>query len=122
MQRWLVDGSEPPRFAPIELAADGTIARDAHGNAREGVRLPELAAPIAEYHGRDDTKPGLLMIYGWARPFSREELRSLYVSRDAYADVYRACIDSLVATGGLRPDDAPTYADAAEKIAADLDL
>ena len=122
MHRWLVDGTEPPRFAPIELAPDGTIARDEHGNARDGVRLPELAAPIAEYHGRDDTKPGLLMIYGWARPFSRQELRSLYASRDEYADAYRAGIDSLVEAGGLRPADAPTYAEAAEKVAADLDL
>ena len=28
MNRWLIKGIEPPRFAPIALAADGTIARD----------------------------------------------------------------------------------------------
>jgi len=33
-----------------------------------------LAAPIAEYHGREDDRPGPLMIYGWGRPFSRDEL------------------------------------------------
>ena len=74
MHRWLVDDTAPPEFAPIELDAHGAIVRDDHGNARGGVRLPELAAPIAEYHGRDDDRPGPLMIYGWARPFTRDEL------------------------------------------------
>ena len=120
--RWLVEGTEPPRFSPIELAADGTIVRDEHGNALGGVRLPELAAPIAEYHGRDDDRSGLLMIYGWARPFPREELRGMYASRDAYADAYRRGVDELVAAGGLRPAETRARYDEAEKVAADLDV
>ena len=74
VHRWMVDGTPPPSFPTIEFTDDTTVARDEHGNAIGGVRLPEMAAPIAEYHGRDDA-PGFLMLYGWARPFSREELR-----------------------------------------------
>ena len=122
MHKWLVEGIEPPRFVPIELTDDFAIVRDKHGNARGGVRLPEIAAPIAEYHGRDDGRPGLLMIYGWARPFQREELRDLYPTRDSYVAAYRQGVDDLVAAGGLRPAEAPgRYADA-EKVASDLDL
>ena len=122
MHKWLVEGIEPPRFAPIELTDDFAIVRDQHGNARGGVRLPELAAPIAEYHGRDDGRPGLLMIYGWARPFEREELRGLYPTGHSYVAAYRQGVDDLVAAGGLRPAEQPgRYADA-EKVATDLDL
>jgi hypothetical protein len=122
MHRWLVEGIEPQRFAPIELGADGAIVRDEHGNGRGGVRLPELVAPIAEYHGRDDDRSGFLMIYGWARQFSRDELRTLYRSRDAYADAYRRGVDELVAAGGLRPAESSARYDEAAKIAANLDL
>jgi hypothetical protein len=122
MHRWLVDGTGPPAFPPVELAADGSIVRDEHGNARGGVRLPELAAPIAEYHGRDEDFRGPLMIYGWARPFPRDELRSLYSSRQAYADTYRRGVDDLVAAGGLRAAEVGERYELAEKIAADLDL
>jgi hypothetical protein len=64
----------------------------------------------------------MLMLYGWSRPFSREELRALYPSSAAYADAYRRGVDDLVAAGGLRADDAAARHDDAEKIAADLDL
>ncbi len=121
LQGWMLDGTPPPSFPTIEFADETTIARDEHGNAIGGVRLPEMAAPIAEYHGRDDA-PGFLMLYGWARPFSRDELRTLYPSRDAYADAYRRGVDDLVAAGGLRPEDAAARYDEAEKVAADLDL
>jgi len=86
------------------------------------VRLPELVAPIAEYHGRDDERAGLLMIYGWARPFSRAELRTLYRSRDAYVDAYRRGVDELAAAGGLRPAESSARYGEAEKVAANLDL
>jgi hypothetical protein len=122
MHRWLVDGIAPPVFPPIELESPGSIVRDARGNARGGVRLPELAAPIAEYHGRDDDFRGPLMIYGWARPFTRDELRTLYPSRQAYADAYRRGVDDLVAAGGLRPAEVGDRYELAEKIATDLDL
>jgi hypothetical protein len=121
MHRWLVDGTPPPTFPVIEVTADGTIRRDDDGNAVGGVRLPELAAPIAEYHGRDEDAPGLLMLYGWARPFSRDELRTRYPSASAYAVAYRRATDDLISAGGLRPEDAAARADEADRIAAELD-
>ena len=122
MHRWLVEGIQPPRFEPIELDVKGAIVRDEYGNARRGIRLPELVAPIAEYHGRDEERSGLLMIYGWARPFSRDELKTLYLSREAYVDAYRRGVDDLVAAGGLRPAESSARYDEAERVAASLDL
>lgn len=122
MHGWLVDGTAPPTFPTIELVDADTIARDEHGNARGGVRLPDLEAPVAEYHGRDDDSPGMLMLYGWKRPFTRDELGSLYPSRAAYVDAYRHATDELVAAGGLRPEDVSDRYAEAETTAAGLDL
>jgi len=122
MDRWLVDGTPPPSFPTIEMTADGTISRDDDANAVGGARLPELSAPIAEYHGRDDDAPGLLMLYGWARPFSHDELRARYSSRTACADAYRRGTDELIAAGGLRPEDAAARSVEADRIAVELDL
>ncbi len=122
MHRWLVEGSEPPRFAPIELDTDGAIVRDEHGNGRGGVRLPQLVAPIAEYRGRDEDRSGASMIYGWARPFSRDELRGLYPSRSFYIDAFRRGVDELVAAGGLRLAATSACYREAENVAADLNL
>jgi hypothetical protein len=120
---WLVDGTPPPSMPKIEFESDGTtIRRDERGNAVGGIRLPEVAAPVAEYHGRDEGAVGLLTLYGWARPFTRDELRVLYPSRSAYAEAYRAGVEALASAGGLRPEDIPQHHDQAEKIAADLDL
>jgi len=121
VHRWLVDGTPPAVQPRISFVDDSTIVRDSYGNAVGGIRLPEMGAPIAEYHGRDEAT-GLLALYGWARPFSRDELRSLYGSREAYVDAFRAAVDDLAATGALRAKDVPSTKDSAEKIAADLDL
>ena len=125
VHQWLVDGTPPPSQPRIEFTSDErpAIRRDALGNAIGGIRLPELEAPVAEYRGRDDTAPGGLgALYGWMRPFTRAELQSLYASRDVYAKTYADAVDRLVASGALRPDDAPAMKAHGEEIAAALDI
>ncbi len=121
VNRWLVEGTPAPSQPRIEFADDSTIVRDSYGNAVGGIRLPEMGAPIAEYHGRDDAT-GLMALYGWARPFTQEELRPLYRSREAYIQAFRTAVDDLAATGALRPEDVGDTKDRAEKVAVDLDL
>lgn len=113
LRAWMDGGTPPPAQPRIEFETDGSgtaaIRRDEHGNAIGGIRLPELEAPLAEYHGRDDTAEGLGTLYGWARPFPIDELRRLYPSAEAYVKVWEEAVDHLVATGALRPEDAPDY-------------
>jgi hypothetical protein len=113
LQAWMDGGPPPPSQPRIEFETDGsgaaTIRRDEHGNAIGGVRLPEMEAPVAEYRGRDDAAVGLGTLYGWARPFPTDELRRLYSSAEAYLKVWEEAVDNLVATGALRPEDAPDY-------------
>ena len=124
MHAWLAEGVPPPSQPRIDYAADDppSIRRDQVGNALGGVRLPELEAPIAEYRGRDDTVEGLGALYGWKRPFTRDELRALYASRETYAKTYVDAVDRLVASGALRPEDAPAMKATGEEIAAALEL
>ena len=48
---WARDGVEPPASLPFTLAEDGSLARDADGNALGGLRLGLLEHPIATFTG-----------------------------------------------------------------------
>ncbi|HZU72006.1 MAG TPA: alpha/beta hydrolase domain-containing protein [Acidimicrobiales bacterium] len=124
LNAWMTEGTPPP-VQPRIAFGDGPvpeIERDANGNALGGIRLPEMEAPTAEYHGRDEEAEGLGALYGWARPFGREELRRLYPSAEAYVEQWSAAVDNLVSTGALRPEDAEDAKGRGLKVAADLDL
>jgi hypothetical protein len=107
---WINDGKLPPRFPRIEMIPGGPfdcIVRDEYGNARGGMRVPEMEAPIAVQLGVN-TKPNMLLkLSGERRPFSVEQLRRLYPSRAAYLEKYDAAVASLQKAGGLLAEDAP---------------
>ncbi|MET0628642.1 MAG: alpha/beta hydrolase domain-containing protein [Acidimicrobiia bacterium] len=107
MHRWLADGIAAPTHPRIQFddASPREIVRDTHGNARGGIRLPEIAAPIAEYRGMA-FGTGRAPLFGSARPFSDDEVRSLYRDRAAYVAQWRDAVDALVESGAVRPDDA----------------
>ena len=55
LTRWVRDGMTPPESPAIEIgdpAAADPIVRDAFGNAKGGIRLPEVEAPTATLDGR----------------------------------------------------------------------
>ncbi|HEX5586246.1 MAG TPA: alpha/beta hydrolase domain-containing protein [Acidimicrobiia bacterium] len=108
MHRWLADGIPAPAQPRIEFddASPPAIVRDAHGNARGGIRLPEVAVPTAEYRGMA-FGTGRAPLFGSARPFDDDELRALYPDRATYVERWSAAVDALVASGALRPEDAP---------------
>ena len=124
LQVWMADGTPPPTQPRIEFETDSSgqpaIRRDDDGNALGGIRLPEMEAPLAEYHGRDDTAAGLGTLYGWARPFPADKVRRLYVSAEAYGKVWDDAVDHLVATGALRPEEAADYRRKGAETAATL--
>ncbi len=130
MHRWLSEGKLPPRFPLIEvkkaaasanpLATAGTgmeIARDAHGNALGGIRLPEMVVPTAEHRGAGERVAGgnrFAFLYGYARDFTGDELRALYPNRGSYLEKYRRALAGAVDQGFVLPEDAPRLEGAAE--------
>ena len=66
-----------------ETNANGrpSIARDEHGNAKGGIRLPEFAVPTATHSGMGKRVPGgnrFAFLYGSAEDFSADKLAALY--------------------------------------------
>jgi hypothetical protein len=108
MHHWLSDGVPASSQPRIELddATPPSIARDDHGNALGGIRLPEVAVPIAEYRGMA-FGTGRAPLFGSARPFADDEVRTLYRDRAAYVAQWCDAVDALVDSGALRPEDAP---------------
>jgi Alpha/beta hydrolase domain len=108
MQRWVAGGVGAPAQPRIEVEAGSRarIRRDERGNAIGGIRLPELAAPVAEYRGMS-FGTGLPPLFGAARRFADEDLRAMYPSRADYVRRWSAAVEALVAAGSLRPEDAP---------------
>jgi hypothetical protein len=103
MHRWIAEGVPPP-IAPRIQFAGGAIARDVHGNALGGLRLPHVDVPVARYSGEaaDSCSP----LSGKTEFFDSATLAALYPSQQAYEDQLRAATDAAVAAGFILPADA----------------
>jgi hypothetical protein len=108
LHRWVRDGTPAPRQPRIEMDPGPPlrIATDDAGNARGGIRLPELEVPTATYQGVA-MGTGRPPLFGAATPFTDDELRARYASRADYERGWNDAVDALVASGALRPEDAP---------------
>jgi hypothetical protein len=117
--RWLADGASPPTMPPIEIDESGDIRRDEHGNARGGVRLPDIEAPTAEHRGLREGDP-LAALVGWTRPFTTDELRALYGDGDGYLARWNAALERGVDGTFVLAEDAPALREAAAQRAVAL--
>jgi hypothetical protein len=130
LRRWAVEGVAPPRAPRIELLADPgagphgvsaeslPCARDEHGNAAGGVRMPEVDVPVASYSPHSTllepasaAPPGrrpipLGEIMGSMTPFPPGKLADLYGSPQGYLAAYREQVDRLLAERWILPGDA----------------
>lgn len=98
LQEWVRSGVLPPLQDRIEFAGDPpTIVRDAHGNARGGIRLPDMEAPTATHVGA--SPDGVPDLSGSSTPFSGGLLRELYPDHQAYMDAVDRALASAVTRG-----------------------
>jgi hypothetical protein len=106
LQRWFIEGIPAAHQPRITFDPEGihAITLDEFGNAVGGVRLPELDAPTATYQGAAFGS-GRGALFGAARPFSDEQLRALYPTREAYLSKWNTAVDRLVADGVIRTQD-----------------
>jgi hypothetical protein len=120
---WLADGGIPsvqPRIAFTE-GSWPSIERDSGGNAVGGVRLPEVAVPVAEYRGRKGGT-GVAALYGGRRPYAPAVVRSRYGSREDYLDRWHAAVQELAAARVVVPEDVPGMLARGAEVAASLPL
>lgn len=107
---WLVHGTPPPRQPSITINGDpATIERDEHGNARGGIRLPELEVPTATYQGMTENS----FLGGTTQPFPPDKLRRLYPTHQTYVDMVTSAANAAANSGVIRPQRATEYIEAA---------
>lgn len=103
--RWVLLGVPPPTAEPLQFNPDGTKARDELGLALGGIRLSQVAVPIALNTG-DNAGQTFCFLFGTHRPFDEATLDSLYRNRGSYvSQVVHADRDNIGA-GYLLPADA----------------
>ncbi|HZR24622.1 MAG TPA: alpha/beta hydrolase domain-containing protein [Vicinamibacterales bacterium] len=122
---WVRTGKTPPQSPAIALgdpAAPDPIERDAHGNAKGGIRLPELEAPTAVLDGGANTgavEPvagaprNFCFLFGRTKLFDDATLKSLYPSHDAFVAQFTRAVDALERDGYLLKPEAAAARDAA---------
>ena len=120
LTRWVRDGVVPPQSPAIELgpdpAAPDPIVRDAYGNAKGGIRLPEVEAPTATIDGGANTSAqdapagaarNFCFLFGRTKPFDAAAVTALYPTHDAFVKAFGAAADALVKNGyWLQPEAA----------------
>ena len=87
---------------------------DADGNEAAGIRLPDIAVPLAVYTGWNEYKPPypkgeLADRDGSYFAFAPEKIASRYRNRADYVSQVRAAVDALVKDRLLLQEDADRY-------------
>jgi hypothetical protein len=114
---WLADGTpapSQPRIA-VDHGRRPTLRRDDLGNVVGGIRLPELEAATHEYRGVA-FGTGRAPLFGSARPLDDDVVRAQFPTRASYLARWHDAVDTLVATGALRPEDAPAMKARADEV------
>jgi hypothetical protein len=126
LARWVRKGDEPPHAPPLEFeetaepessgrgrggagVAEKPVRRDEFGNARGGIRLPEMAVPVAKESAE------LCGLGGTHVPFEAATLNRLYPSHADFVSKVTDASRALVKAGFLLPADAAQEIDAAKR-------
>ncbi len=117
LDRWVQVGI-PPRPAPrLNVAADGSLVRDAHGNATGGIRTPSVDVPVATITGLRNAGGSFCSLFGTTTPFDAATLRALYPTHDQYVRAFDQATLRSELNGWLLPTEANHFAAAANQLA-----
>jgi hypothetical protein len=112
LTNWIQTGNAPPTSPQIKLADDGSVVRDANGNAEGGIRMPQMEAATAKNsftnlpgHGNILINTFLCAALGNSTPFSSAKLFSLYHTHNDYVTKFNAAAQAMFNAGFiLQPD------------------
>ena len=115
---WASEGTPPPKAPRLELdpaAAEPTIARDADGNARGGIRTPLVDVPVDVLSGAQGPSSEVVcMLSGQTTPLPADALAARYDGADDYLDRYQAAADAAIEAGFVLDADREALLDAAQ--------
>ena len=115
LNKWIRnDAYVPPKAPRIWTDANGAIIRDQHGNARGGIRTPQLDVPVKLLLGTGNS-PAFCGLAGTSTPFDAATLAALYPTRADYLNAYvYTTLDALNRKFVLGDDFVPIIAEALE--------
>ena len=91
LQTWVSEDTVPPVQPRIDFdGAPPQIVRDADGIAEGGIRLPQVAVPLAHNSALQRTPDIFARLVGSHDAFSVEKIRQRYGTRDAYLEQFEA--------------------------------
>jgi hypothetical protein len=107
LDRWVRTGAPPPPAPRIEAGASGAgpFALDAQGNARGGIRTPQVDSAIATLSGAGQSGSGFCFLFGTTTAFGADELASLYPSHARFVRAWKAATRRAVRAGFVLPAD-----------------
>ncbi len=107
LDRWVRTRKPPARAPRLRVAAGPprTITRDARGNARGGIRTPQVDVPIAAFAGEQNGSI-ICRLFGTTTLFDAATLASLYPSHRAYVARFDKATRNAVRAGFLLKPDA----------------
>ncbi|HSL22692.1 MAG TPA: alpha/beta hydrolase domain-containing protein [Vicinamibacterales bacterium] len=121
LKRWLTDGTAPADSALVTVlpGTPNTIARDQHGNALGGIRLPQIESPLGRFTGTNAPPTLACRVVGGFDLFNGEPagttpndtwdeptLKELYRNHGAYVSAFAQAVDRLLALGFMLEPDA----------------
>jgi hypothetical protein len=117
LERWVRDGTAPPRAPRLEVAEGEPLAleRDEHGNALGGIRTALVDVPTATLSGESNDGGTFCFVFGSTTALDAATLGALYESHDAYVKKFNRATDRAVKAGFLLPVDAKNLKAAAAR-------
>jgi Alpha/beta hydrolase domain len=106
LRAWITEGAPPPQAVSFIEVVNGAIVRDFYGNAKGGIRLPQLEVPTATLSGVGNAGPGSCPVAGVTTPFDAATLASLYPSHGSYVAQFVKATNELHRAGFLLDPDA----------------
>lgn len=112
LEKYIDKGTPIPTSPSMQITASATapsVARDANGIALGGIRLPDVAVPVAVNSGLNAGNingAACNVLSGSHVPFSKAKLDSLYPTHADYVGKVTAAANKSVADGFLLPRDA----------------
>lgn len=113
MSHWIKDGTPAPSQPLIEFTDNGEVVRDEHGIAKGGIRLPQVAAPVAMNSSIPVSEDFAGRLRGSNKVFGAEKLQSLYGDEATYLARFEEAAKRAVDAGVMLPRDiAPSVEEA----------
>ncbi len=107
LDHWVRTGEAPPEMPQLELddAGEGYVL-DEVGNAKGGVRTPQVDVPVAVLSGLGQSGAGFCGLFGTTVPLDAAALAQRYPDHDAFVAQWNEAVDRAVDAGALLEPDA----------------